>query len=130
MVTAITPEQCLVAVRFPVWDGPRVGSAFEEVSIRHGDFALASACAQIALDDGGRVRRAALGIGGAAPVPQALPQVAELLLGRTPNEALLDKVARTAAEALEPEGDLHAPAEYRRELARVLTRRTLEAALK
>jgi CO/xanthine dehydrogenase FAD-binding subunit len=130
MVTAITPEQCLVAVRFPVWDGPRVGSAFEEVSIRHGDFALASACAQIALDDGGRVRRAALGIGGAAPVPQALPEVAKLLLGHTPNQALLDKVARVAGEAIEPEGDLHAPAEYRRELARVLTRRTLEAALK
>jgi len=128
MVTAITPEQCLVAVRFPVWNGPRVGSAFEEVSIRHGDFALASACAQIALDDAGRVQRATLGIGGAAPVPQALPEVAELLLGHAPDPVLLDKTARAAAEALEPEGDLHAPAEYRRALARVLTRRVLEAA--
>jgi len=128
MVTAITPEQCLVAVRFPIWNGPRVGSAFEEVSIRHGDFALASACAQIALDDAGRVQRATLGVGGAAPVPQALPEVAELLLGHAPDQALLGKVARAAAEAIEPEGDLHAPAEYRRELARVLTRRVLEAA--
>ena len=127
MVTAITPKQCLVAVRFPVWDGPRIGSAFEEVSIRHGDFALASACAQIALDDAGRVQRATLGIGGATPVPQALPEVAELLLGHTPDPALLDKVARTAAEAIEPEGDLHAPADYRRQLARVLIRRVLEA---
>ena len=128
MVTAITPQQCLVAVRFPLWNGPRVGSAFEEVSIRHGDFALASACAQIALDDAGRVQRATLGIGGAAPVPQALPELAELLLGREPDQALLGKVARAAAEAIEPEGDLHAPAEYRRELARVLTQRVLEAA--
>jgi CO/xanthine dehydrogenase FAD-binding subunit len=127
MVTAISPEQCLVAVRFPVWDGARIGSAFEEVSIRHGDFALASACAQIALDGAGRVQRATLGIGGATPVPQALPDVAELLLGHAPDPALLDKVARTAAEAIEPEGDLHAPADYRRELARVLIRRVLEA---
>jgi len=49
-------------------------------------------------------------------------------LGHAPDQALLGKVARTAAEAIEPEGDLHAPAEYRRELARVLTQRVLEAA--
>lgn len=128
MVSAITPAQCLVAVRFPVWNGSRIGSAFEEVSIRQGDFALASACAQIALDDGGRVQRATLGVGGAAPIPQALPAVAELLLGHAPEHLLLEKVAAAAAEAIEPEGDLHAPAEYRRELARVLTRRVLERA--
>jgi CO/xanthine dehydrogenase FAD-binding subunit len=128
MVSAITPEQCLVAVRFPVWKASRIGSAFEEVSIRHGDFALASACAQVALDDAGRVLRATLGIGAAASVPRALPEVAGFLLGNTPDPTLLDKVACAAAEAIEPEGDLHAPAEYRRELARVLTRRVLERA--
>lgn len=128
MVSAITPEQCLVAVRFPIWKASRMGSAFEEVSIRHGDFALASACVQVALDDAGRVLRATLGIGGAASVPRALPEIAGLLLGNTPGPTLLDKVARAAAEAIEPEGDLHAPAEYRRELARVLTRRVLERA--
>jgi len=128
MVSAITPEQCLVAVRFPVWKESRIGSAFEEVSIRHGDFALASACAQVALDDAGRVQRATLGIGAAASVPQALPEVAGFLFGNKPDPTLLDKVARAAAETIEPEGDLHAPAEYRRELARVLTRRVLERA--
>jgi carbon-monoxide dehydrogenase medium subunit len=127
MVTAIAPEQCLARIRFPVWQG-RVRSAFEEVSIRHGDFALASACAQLAFDAEGRVERATLAIGGAAPVPQALPEVASLLEKQPLDEKIIGEIAAAAAEAIEPEGDLHAGADYRRHLARVLVERVLAAA--
>ncbi len=128
MVTGIAPEQCLARIRFPVWNDLRMGCAFDEVSIRHGDFALASACAQLALDAEGRCLRAALGVGGAAPVPQALPQVAEALLGTRLGEQDVQDAAAAAAAALEPDGDLHGSAEYRRALARELVARVLRAA--
>lgn len=128
MVTAIAPEQCLAEIRFPRWHEPRVGTAFEEVAIRHGDFALAAVAAQVAVDADGRVTRAALGVGGAGPVPLALPEVAEGLVGRALDEAACAEVAAALAAELDAEGDIHASADYRRHLARVLARRALLAA--
>src|SRR5262245_58225489 len=103
MVTAITPEQCLAAIRFPVWSGLRTGCAFDEVAIRHGDFALASACAQVALDEDGRCVRAALGVGGAAPIPQPLPEVADSLVGTQISEREIVEAGAAAAAAIEPD---------------------------
>lgn len=129
MVTAIAPEQCLSEIRFPVWKEARVGCAFEEVSIRHGDFALVSACAQVAMDGDGKCLRAALGIGGASPFPQALPEVGEMLRGRRLDEKAIAEAADAAANLIDPDGDLHATADYRRHLARVLAARVLKSAI-
>src|SRR5262245_52662123 len=103
MVTAISPEQCLAAIRFPVWSEARAGCAFDEVAIRHGDFALASACAQVALDEDGRCVRAALGVGGAAPIPQPLPEVADSLVGTQISEREIVEAGAAAAAAIEPD---------------------------
>jgi CO/xanthine dehydrogenase FAD-binding subunit len=128
MVTAIAPEQCLAEIRFPVWNESRAGCAFDEVSIRHGDFALVSACAQVALDADGKCSRAALGIGGASPFPQALPEVCEMLRGNFLDDRVIAEAAELAAGLIDPDGDLHATADYRRHLARVMAGRVLKAA--
>ena len=132
MITAIAPEQCLTQIRFPVWasTGPDAlrGCAFEEVSVRHGDFALVSACAQLVMDADGRCLRVELGIGGAAPVPLALPELAAQLVGASLGERAIDEAAAAALDLIDPEGDLHASAEYRRHLAQVLVGKVLRAA--
>ena len=132
MITAIAPEQCLAEIRFPVWRGPGEGvtrgCAFDEVSVRHGDFALVSACAQLELDADGRCLRAELGVGGAAPVPLALPELGAQLAGQRLDEQAIAAAADAAVHMTDPEGDLHATADYRRQLARVLVERVLRAA--
>ena len=128
MITAIAPDQCLAELRFPVWHDTRVGSSFKEISIRHGDFALASACAQVALDEAGCCTRAAIGIGGAGPVPLSVADVAAELHGKPLDERAVLVAANAAAAAVEPESDLHASAEYRRHLAQVLVASALRAA--
>ncbi len=128
MVTAIAPEQCLAEIRFPIWKGTRIGSAFDEVSIRHGDFALVSACAQVALDAEGKCLRAALGIGGASPFPHALPEIGAMLQGKRLDDKAIAEAADAAAGLIDPDGDLHATADYRRHLVRVLAARVLKAA--
>jgi CO/xanthine dehydrogenase FAD-binding subunit len=128
MITAIAPDQCLAELRFPVWREARMGCSFQEISIRHGDFALASACAQVALDEAGCCTRAAIGIGGAGPVPISMDKVAAELHGRILDEPNVIAAANAAAAAVEPESDLHASAEYRRHLAEVLVAAALRAA--
>jgi CO/xanthine dehydrogenase FAD-binding subunit len=127
MVVGISPEQCLAAIRFPAWREARTGCAFDEVSLRQGDFALVGAAAQVALDDSGKCVRAALGT-SSAPIPQAHSEIARRLVGTNLDDAVIADAAADVARAVEPDADLHASVDYRRHLAGVLTKRVLTAA--
>lgn len=126
--TAIGPEECLEEIRWPAWSERRTGSAFTEVSRRHGDFALVAAAAQIALDDDGCCVRASFGLSGSGRIPLAFPRLAERLIGTRLDAAAVRSAAHDAAVELDPGDDLHASAGYRRHLAAVLAARALQAA--
>jgi CO/xanthine dehydrogenase FAD-binding subunit len=128
MSTAIEADECLAEVRLDRWSGDGVGSAFDEVAIRHGDFALASACAQVALDRGGRCVRVALALGGVAGTPLDCSAQAASLVGQPIDDAAIETLARAVSSGLEPPGDLHASPEYRRALALTLCARVLRTA--
>ncbi len=126
--TALEPEACLAAIHFPRWREGALGCAFDEVSIRHGDFAIVAAAAQLALDAGGRCTRVVLGVGGAGPTPLALERAAAGLVGTRLEDAAIDAAAEQASRDVEPGDDQHASADYRRDLVRVLSIRVLRAA--
>jgi CO/xanthine dehydrogenase FAD-binding subunit len=128
LTTLIEPDECLEEIHWPVWTERRTGSAFVEVSRRHGDFAIIEACAQIALDDEGRCTRASFGLGGGGMIPLAFPALAARLKGTRLEDKVLEEVTHDAATELDPGGDLHASAGYRKHLAAVLAARILRAA--
>jgi len=128
LTTTIEPHECLEEIHWPVWPERRTGSAFTEVSRRHGDFAIVAAAAQIAVDDDGRCIRANFGLGGGGQTPLAFPGLAAHLLGTRLEAAVVQSVAHDAAIELDPGNDLHASAGYRKHLAAVLAARTLHAA--
>ncbi len=128
VMTALEPDECLVEVSFPLWRSGKTGSAFEEIATRHGDFAMVAVAAQVSVDPSGRCTRAALGIGGAGPVPHAFADLAGRLIGSRLEDGLLREVAQEAAGQLEPTNDLQASAAYRRHLAGVLAERALRSA--
>lgn len=128
MATAARADECLEEIHWPVWPERRTGSAFAEISVRHGDFAMAAATAQMALDDDGRCARAVLGLGGVGQTPLAFPKLTARLVGTRLEDNAIEDVAHAAAAESEPSNDLHASAEYRRHLARVLAARVLRAA--
>jgi CO/xanthine dehydrogenase FAD-binding subunit len=127
LMTAAAPDECLEEIRWPVWSG-RTGSAFTEVSRRHGDFAIIAACAQITLKSDGRCAHVSFGLGGGGSIPLAFPRLAERQMGQRIDDATIDGMARDAATELDPGGDLHASAGYRKQLAAVLAARVLRAA--
>jgi carbon-monoxide dehydrogenase medium subunit len=117
MVTALPPAGVLLAVKFPVWSGPRIGVGFHEINVRRSDFAFVSAAAQVAVDAAGRCTRAAIGIGAATAVPLALDVVAKRLEGKTFDDTELRHSLKAALAEIEPLADLHASADYRRRVA-------------
>jgi CO/xanthine dehydrogenase FAD-binding subunit len=129
LVTALQPDQCVVRVEFPLWKGA-VGSSFHEVSPRRGDFAMVSAAAQIQIDASGRCTRAAIGLGGVDATPIRVEAVEEALVGRMLKAEELRDIARITADEIDPEGDLHASAEYRRDVACTLIERAIADALR
>lgn len=128
MFTAVGDTECLVAIDWPVWRAPGVHTAFEEIAMREGDFAMASAACQLQLDPEGTCRRAAFGLGGMGATPLAFPTLAEQLVGQRIDARLARDVAQAAVEQTDPTSDLHADADYRRQLGAVLLARVLQRA--
>jgi CO/xanthine dehydrogenase FAD-binding subunit len=122
--TALEPTEILVELRVPP-PPAGAGTSFQEISRRHGDFAMAGAATIVELE-GGRVRSARVALIGVADRALALDTTP--LLDRVPRREALAEFAAAAVTGLDPSGDQHASAEYRRHLAAVLIRRTLEEA--
>ncbi len=126
MTTAIKPDEILTAVDFPLpAAGDRLGAAFHEVALRHGDFALVSAAAQVALDSDGRCQEARVGVGGCAMTPLRLGDVEAVLQGTALETADISAAIETVADAIDPEDWPGASAEYRRRVAPELVRRAV-----
>ncbi len=125
LTTDLRSDEILVEARFPVATGP--GWAFEEVSRRAGDFALAAACVTLTLVDGA-VSECAIGVAGGGPVPIRATTAEAGLVGQRAGETAFAAAAAQAADACEVEADIHASAEYRRGLIVTLVARALAAA--
>ena len=112
--TACRPDEMVVATRWPAAT-PGARHAFDEVALRHGDFAIAS-CAVVVHEE-----RLVIGFGGVAdtPVVREWP--------RLDGGALDDALAGLAA-GLEIDDDGDGGGAYRRSLVRTLGRRTVERA--
>lgn len=128
MATALAPNECLTEIRFPLWQDDRIGYGFHEVSIRDSDFALAAAAVQLALDNNGTCSRVQVAIGGASPAPMRLSDVEAALIGTNLDDSLIHAETARIAELVDPQGDIHADAAYRRRVARTMTERAILSA--
>ncbi len=108
--TALQPDEMLTAVRVPA--RPGVPWGYQKFVRRSNDWAIVG----VATVDG-RIALASMG-----PTPVRATAAEEALAGGASPAA----AAALAADGTAPGEDMHADREYRRHLARVLTRRALE----
>lgn len=124
--TALEPDEILTRIVIPGHgDGWTFG--FEEFARRAGDFALAMSLAALKVE-GGIIRGARLGIGGVSDRPIRLAEIERHLVGQPPNVDTIAAAADAASRAVEPTEDIHATADYRRDLIRAMVRRALTQA--
>lgn len=119
MESALSPGDLVVAARFPRVPA-RTGTAFVEVARRSGDYALCGVGAMVTLDADRRVSSARTVSIGVNPTA--------LVVDVTDVDGDFTAAARMVRDAVAPESDIHAGAEYRRELAAVLAERALAEA--
>lgn len=123
--TAVGPAEMLVEIRIAL--SGRLGSAYEKVDRRAGDWAVAAAGAALQIA-AGRIERAGIAL-AAVGSDIASTEAEQLLAGERPSDALLSAAARTAAEHTRPVTDQRGSAEYKRHVAGVLAERALRRAL-
>ena len=126
--TAMEPGELLVNITIPA-RADRSAAAFDEVSRRHGDFALAGAAAYVVNGADGKCEVARVGLLSLADRPVLAAEVARLLEGTRPSKESIREAAEASAHVdIDPTSDIHASSRYRRQLAAVLIRRVLERA--
>ena len=127
--TALEPDEMLVEIELPVTP-PRTGCSFMEIAPRAGDYALMGIAVLITLDKSVKCERAKLVYLNAGDGPVEAVKAAELLRGKSIDEALIDSAAALASqEEIQPFGNIHASADYQRHVANILTKRALAQAL-
>lgn len=124
--SALEAGELAVSARFPRFPD-RTGTTFVEVARRHGDYAVCGVAAAVTLDNGGAVVSARTAYISVAPTPLVL-DLTETVAGQAAEAADWTSAGELAGDRVEPEPDIHATAEYRAHLARVLTSRALAEA--
>jgi aerobic carbon-monoxide dehydrogenase medium subunit len=128
MTSRLEPDEMVAEIRLPVPPNKH-GYAFVEFARRHGDFALASVAVLMMPAGDGTIERAAITIGGVGSLPMRLTAGEAALRGKLPEDKHFTAAAESCAD-LDVIDDVHTGAAYRRQLARVLTRRALRSAAK
>lgn len=122
--TLLKPGELLTEILLPP-PPPRTGRVY----IKHGrrkamELATVGIAVNISLQ-GDRFDEVRIVLGAVAPTPIRARAAEDLLRGRHPGGALLERAAEAAADESRPISNVRASAEYRREMVRVLTRRAL-----
>jgi len=121
------PNSILVELTFP--DPPRgrhTGWSFQKLGRTAVDISLVNVAAGLGLDARHRVKWARVALGAVGPAPLRITSAEALLTGHTLDRVLLAEVAEAVSREVQPITDVRATAGYRREMAAVLTRKSLE----
>jgi carbon-monoxide dehydrogenase medium subunit len=123
-MTVIEPEEMLAEVVLPA-NPPHTGSNYSQVSRQSGGYAQA-AVASVVTMDGDKVKNVRLVLISVGEVPILSQKAVEIMVGEKPTADVLKAVAEAVATSeIDPATDLHATADYRRTLIRVLVTRSL-----
>jgi carbon-monoxide dehydrogenase medium subunit len=126
LTTSLAHDELITEVRLPAQDG--WGFGYQKFARRAEDWAMVGACALVRKAADGTCEDVRIGLTHMGSTPLRASAAEEALRGQALDSASIGRAAEQAAEGTEPPGDLNATPDYKRHLARVLTRRALEEA--
>jgi carbon-monoxide dehydrogenase medium subunit len=123
LTTSIAPDEILTEVRIAAFEG--YGFGYHKFNRRQEDWAMVAACALVKKAADGTCEDVRIGLTHMATTPLRATAAEQALRGRPLDAQSIAAAAEAAAEGTSPPEDLNATADYKRHLARVLTRRAL-----
>jgi aerobic carbon-monoxide dehydrogenase medium subunit len=126
LTTAVAPDEVLTEVRLPATDD--WGWGYGKFTRRAEDWAMVGVVALVKKASDGSCEDVRIGLTNMGSTPLRASAAEEALRGGGLDADAIARAAEQAAEGTDPPGDLNATPDYKRHLARVLTRRALEEA--
>ncbi len=126
--TVLGPDELLVEIAAPA-PGPHSGGSYiRHTPRRERDIAVVGVASQVTLANG-VCAKARIALAAVAPTPVRATTAEAALEGRPLTPELIERAAELAAQGAKPISDQRGSEDFRRHLVRILTRRTLTAAL-
>jgi carbon-monoxide dehydrogenase medium subunit len=126
--TILEPDEILSEIHLPP-PAAHNGVVYMKFSTIEAGIKIVSTSISVTLEsDKVTCKDANIVMSAVAPVPFKARKAGELLIGKKINDDLIAEAAQLASEETNPTSDVHASAEFRREIAKVLVRRAVKEA--
>jgi carbon-monoxide dehydrogenase medium subunit len=127
--TALTADELLVEIKVPTPPARSAGCYMRHTTREEMDIAVVGVASFLTLSpQKGRPKKARIALGAVAPTPIRVHTAEAALVGKAVTKEMIEEAAENAAGEASPISDLRGSREYRREMVRVLVRRTLLSA--
>ena len=127
-MTVIEPSEMLAEVVLDPHPA-NTGSKYVQVSRQSGGYAQAAVASIVTVDEQKRCKAVRMVLMGVGELPILSKKASEILVGQEPSASAIEAVAEAAVKSeIDPATDLHATAEYRKNLVGVLVNRSLTEA--
>jgi len=126
--SVLEPDELLTEALIPPLP-THTGSSYKQVARQRGGYALAAVASVVSLDESGKCKQVRMSLVSVSDTPALSKTAPKILTGEKFTPEAIEEVANTvAASEIDPGTDLHATADYRRHLVRVLVVRSLTEA--
>lgn len=126
--TAVGNDEILTEIQLPYLP-PHSGSAYIKHSRREGDFAIVGCGVTVTTDEGSICKDVRISLSAVAPTPMRARSAEAYLKGKVLDEKTILEASEKAREGTDPPSDVHGSSEYRSEMIKVFTKRTLNLAM-
>jgi len=124
---SMSEDEILTEIRIPK-PGPNSGGAYTKLERKVGDYAISAAAVQLRLT-GDTITEVRIGLTNVSAVPMRAKAAEAELAGKKISDAIIEAAGKAAAGECDPSPDLRGPIEYKRDITRVMVKRSIQKAI-
>lgn len=123
---AMSEDEILTEIRIPK-PGAGSGGAYTKLERKVGDYAISAAAVQLTLS-GDTVSAARIGLTNVSAVPMRATNAEAAIVGKALSDEVIEAAGQAAAAECDPSPDLRGTVEYKRDITRVMVKRSIAKA--